>query len=90
MKKKRSPCELPLERLVYTEEFAGVVGEHPTTAFYKSNPKHPSFDPDHPKPVKGPPGAPARWWLPDAYAYIEILKRRSEERERQRADHVAA
>jgi hypothetical protein len=64
---------------VFTEEFAGVVGEHEVTARQKSNPKHPSYDPEHPKPIKGPPGAPARWWLPDAYAYIEILRRRSEE-----------
>jgi hypothetical protein len=40
---------------------------------------------NHPKPIKGPPGAPSRWWLPAAYAYIEVLRRRSEEREANRA-----
>jgi hypothetical protein len=90
MKKLRPPRELPIERLVFTEELCGVVGEHPVTALNKSNPSHPSFDPEHPKPIKGAPGAPHRWWLPDCYRYIEVLRRRSEERERQRADHVAA
>ena len=90
MKKQRLPRELPVERLVFTEEFCGVVGEHPITAGNKSNPAHPSFDPDHPKPIKGPPGAPARWWLPDAYKYIEVLRRRSDERERARAERASS
>jgi hypothetical protein len=80
MKRKRAPRELPLERLIFTEELAGIIGEHEITAHNKSNPTHPSFDPDHPRPVKGPKGAPARWWLPDAYRYIEILKQRSQDR----------
>jgi hypothetical protein len=80
MKKKRPPRELPLERLVSTEELAGILGEHPITAYNKSNPEHKSYDPDHPQPVKGPKGSPSRWWLPDAYEYVEIRKQRSEKR----------
>lgn len=80
MKKQRPPRELPLERLVTTEELSGVLGEHEITAHNKSNPAHKSFDSDHPRPVKGPKGAPSRWWLPDAYEYIKILKQRSEQR----------
>ena len=80
MKRKRAPRELPLERLIFTEELAGILGEHPITALNKSNPAHKSYDAEHPKPLKGPKGAPARWWLPDAYQYIAILKQRSDER----------
>jgi hypothetical protein len=76
-KTKRTPRALPIERLVYTKEAAGIIGEHPITAHNKSNPAHPSFDPDHPRPVKGPKGAPSRWWLPDLYQYVEVLRRRS-------------
>jgi hypothetical protein len=79
MKRQRPPRELPLERLVFTEELAGVIGEHPVTAHNKANPTHPSYDSEHPKPIKGPAGAPSRWWLPDAYRYIEILRARSDE-----------
>lgn len=86
MKKIRPPRELPLERLVFTEELAGILGEHAITALNKSNPAHKSYDPDHPKPLKGPKGSPNRWWLPDVYKYVEVLKRRSEEREQQRPD----
>ena len=80
MKKQRPARELPLERLVSTEELAGVLGEHPVTCHNKSNSAHKSYDPDHPRPVKGPKGAPARWWLPDAYQYIGVLRQRSDER----------
>jgi hypothetical protein len=86
MKKIRPPRELPIERLVLTEELAGVIGEHPVTALNKANPTHRSFDADHPRPIKGPPGAPARWWLPDAYRYIDTLRRRSAECEQKRDD----
>ena len=85
MKKLRPPRELPVEQLISTEELAGILCEHQITTHNKSNPTHPAYDPDHPKPVKGPKGAPCRWWQPDAYKYIEILKQRSEERERQHA-----
>jgi len=84
MKKLRPPRELPAERLIFTEEFCGIVGEHEITAHNKSNPQHPAFDPEHPKPIRGPKGAPNRWWRPDAYAYIEVLRRRSEDNERRR------
>src|SRR5690349_12521324 len=90
MKKKRPPRELPIERLVYTEVLCGVLGEHEVTANNKSNPDNPSYDPDHPKPIRGKPGAPSRWWLPDAYRYIEILKQRSDEREGARNAGVVA
>ena len=86
----RPKLELPAERLITTGEFCGIVREHRITAFRKSDPYHPDFDPDHPRPIKGPPGAPHRWWLPDAYHYIEILKARSDERERQRHEQVSA
>jgi hypothetical protein len=80
-KTKRTPRALPIERLVYTKEAAGILAEHPVTLLNKSNPAHPSFDADHPRPaVKGPKGAPARWWLPDIYRYVEVLKQRSSSR----------
>jgi hypothetical protein len=79
-KRRRLSRRLPDKRLVSTATLAGVIGEHPVTAHNKSNPNHESYDQAHPKPIRGPKGAPHRWWLPDAYDYIEILKQRSEER----------
>jgi hypothetical protein len=85
MKKKRAPRELPLERLVTTEELAGILGEHPATAVNKSNPEHDAFDPDHPKPIRGPKGSLFKWWLPDAYDYIAKLRKRSIDANAERA-----
>ena len=82
MKKLRPPRALPDKRFVFTEVLAGILAEHEVTALQKSNPEHPSYDPAHPKPVRGPKGSPNRWWLPDVYAYVEVLKQRSDERER--------
>lgn len=79
-KKKRAARELPLERFVTTEEESGILAEHPVTSFNKSNPDHPDYDAEHPKPIRGPAGAPCRWWLPDIYRYAEKLKQRSEGR----------
>lgn len=79
-RKTRPPRMLPVERLVPTAEAAGILGEHKITCLNKANPGHKSFDPDHPRPVKGPPGAPSRWWVPDLYKYIEVLRQRSDAR----------
>ena len=49
-KKKRAARELPLERFVTTEEESGILAEHPVTSFNKSNPDHPDYDAEHPKP----------------------------------------
>ena len=47
--------EPPTERFIDTYELCSILHEHQITALNKSNPAHKSFDPDHPKPVKGRP-----------------------------------
>ena len=80
--RERSRPELPAERFIDTYELRGILHEHQITALNKSNPAHKSYDPDHPKPVKGRPGSPHKWWLPDVHRYIDVLRARSEARER--------
>ena len=74
--------EPPTERFIDTYELCSILHEHQITALNKNNPAHKSFDPEHPKPVKGRPGSPHRWRYPDVLAYIDVLRARGEERER--------
>ena len=82
--RERARPDLPDERFIFTDYLCGILKEHRITALNKSNPEHRSYDPDHPKPVKGRPGSPHRWWYPDVLNYIEVLRACSRERERER------